>query len=400
MIAPPIPKNEKIRTKALRSFSILDTFSENEYDEITFLASTICETPMSLISLVDGDRQWFKSRIGFNFEETPREMSFCGHAILNNGKLFTVEDARLDERFYDNPLVTGHPNVIFYAGAPLVTSEGLTLGTLCVMDNKPKKLTEVQCNALRVLSNNIISLFELRKSNLLLEKKNDELEAQCVELEMFANVAAHDIKSPLNNICGLTEVLIEDYDEVLDEDVKELLDLVNRSSNSLKNLVDGILDHSKIGSILQHKPEVFDLKCFTEDIIRVVDGTGEYSFRILFGNQAIAVNKIALKQIFINLIENSIKYNDRDRVEIEIGFTETENEFQFYVSDNGIGIDKEHQNRIFGFFEILGVEDRFGNSGNGIGLSSVKKIIEGLGGTISVDSEINKGTKVSFSLLK
>lgn len=141
MIAPKIPHNEAIRSKALKSFSILDTFSEKEFNEITLLASIICETPMSLISIIDGDRQWFKSKVGIDIDETSREISFCGHAILNDGQLFTIEDSRLDERFYDNPLVLGLPNVVFYAGAPLVTSEGLSLGTLCVLDNKPKTLS-------------------------------------------------------------------------------------------------------------------------------------------------------------------------------------------------------------------------------------------------------------------
>jgi signal transduction histidine kinase len=195
-------------------------------------------------------------------------------------------------------------------------------------------------------------------------------------------------------------VLIEDYDAVLDEGVKELIELVNMSSHSLVSLVDGILEHSKASVILNKKVDVFDLKCFTEEVIQLIDATGDYDFRVLYGNQIIALNKTALQQIFMNLIRNSIKYNDKDRVEVEIGFTEKETEYQFYVSDNGMGIDTEDQDKIFALFEILGVEDRFGNNGNGIGLSTVKKLIEGLGGTISVDSEINKGTKVSFSLLK
>ncbi|MBW4359205.1 sensor histidine kinase [Flavobacterium taihuense] len=400
MIAPKIPDNETIRIKALKSFSILDTFSEKEFDEITLLASIICETPMSLISLIDGDRQWFKSKVGIDLEETSREISFCGHAILNEGQLFTVENSRLDERFYDNPLVLGLPNVVFYAGAPLVTSEGLSLGTLCVLDNKPKILTATQQKAMEVLSNKIISLFELKKANLLLEKINIELETQRAELEMFANVAAHDMRSPLKNITALTEVLMDDYNSLLDDDGKELVKMLNMSSITLKDLVDGILHHSKTGTILQKKEDVFDLKSFIQDTIQLIDGRGNYSFTTSFENQTIAVNKVALQQIFINLISNSVKYNDKEQVEIEIGFTESEFEYQFYVSDNGMGIAKEYQERIFKIFEILGVEDRFGKKGNGIGLSTVKKLIEGLGGAISVDSEIDKGTKVSFSVLK
>lgn len=400
MIAPKIPHNEAIRIKALKSFSILDTFSEKEFDEITLLASIICETPMSLISLIDGDRQWFKSKVGLDIDETSREISFCGHAILNDGQLFTVEDSRLDERFYDNPLVLGLPNVVFYAGAPLVTSEGLSLGTLCVLDNKPKTLSAMQQKAIEVLSNNIISLFELKKANLLLGEKNIELETQRAELEMFANVAAHDLRSPLKNISSLTEILVEEYGSKLDEEGNEMLKLLNSSSTILRSLVDGILNHSKAGSIMEIKQDEIDLKDFIAEVTKLIDSSGEYIFKTLFVNQTIVINKIALQQIFINLIVNGIKYNNKEHVEITIGFSETDSHYQFYISDNGMGMDKDHQSKIFKIFEILGVEDRFGNKGNGIGLSTVKKLIEGLGGAISVDSEIDKGTKVSFSVLK
>ena len=400
MIAPKIPHNEAIRIKTLKSFSILDTFSEKEFDEITLLASIICETPMSLISLIDGDRQWFKSKVGLDIDETSREISFCGHAILNDGQLFTVEDSRLDERFYDNPLVSGLPNVVFYAGAPLVTSEGLSLGTLCVLDNKPKTLSAMQQKAMEVLSTNIISLFELKKANLLLGEKNIELETQRAELEMFANVAAHDLRSPLKNISSLTEILVEEYGFKLDDQANEMLKLLNSSSTILRSLVDGILNHSKAGSIMKIKQDEIDLKDFIAEIAKLIDSSGEYIFKTLFENQTIVINKIALQQIFINLIINGIKYNNKEHVEITIGFSETDSHYQFYISDNGIGMDKDHQSKIFKIFEILGVEDRFGNKGNGIGLSTVKKLIEGLGGAISVDSEIDKGTKVSFSVLK
>ena len=400
MISPTIPDNEKLRIKALKSFSILDTFSEKEYDEITLLASVICDTPISLISLIDEDRQWFKSKTGIDIEETPREFSFCGHAILDNSQLFTIEDSRLDERFYDNPLVTGYPNVVFYAGAPLITSDGLALGTLCVLDNKPKTLTTMQQKAMKVLSNKVINLFELKKANLLLEQKNKELESQRTELEMFANVAAHDIKSPLKNISSLTQLLVEEYGPKLDEGANEMLNMLHTSSIILNSLVDGILNHSKAGSILEINRDEFDLKYFIDDTIQLMNGRGQYKFITLFKNQSIAVNRVALQQIFINLIGNAIKYNNKEQIEITIGFSETESHYHFYISDNGMGMVKEHQSKIFKIFEILGVEDRFGNKGNGIGLSTVKKLIEGLGGSVSVDSEIDKGTKVSFSVLK
>ncbi|RPY88598.1 ATP-binding protein [Pseudomonas aeruginosa] len=158
---PPIPSNESSRLAALLRFELLDTPAEAMFDNITALAAQICETPIALISLVDAERQWFKSRQGLDARETPRELAFCAHAI-NGETLFEVENALLDPRFRDNPLVTGAPDIRFYAGMPLADSEGHNLGTLCVIDRQPRQLTVQQKGALKLLAQQAINLFELR----------------------------------------------------------------------------------------------------------------------------------------------------------------------------------------------------------------------------------------------
>ncbi|MDT7515863.1 GGDEF domain-containing protein [Rhodoferax mekongensis] len=165
----PANLDEKLRIEDLRSFNILDTPAEQAYDDVVSLASYICDTPIALISLVDEDRQWFKARQGLSAMETPRGQAFCAHAIVEPDKVLEVPDALLDARFLDNPLVTGDPGIRFYAGAPLLTPSGAALGTVCVIDRVPRKLTERQSLALQALSRQVVQLLALRRANAELE---------------------------------------------------------------------------------------------------------------------------------------------------------------------------------------------------------------------------------------
>ncbi len=178
-----IPHNEAARLKALRDYAILDTFDEQAYNDITTLASFICEAPIALISLVDEQRQWFKARVGIEATQTPREHAFCAHAILQPQDVMVVNDAQSDVRFEDNPLVTGDPNIRFYAGAPLVTPRGDALGTLCVIDCKPRQLPASNLEALRALARQVVAQMELRRVIMELDQKTIELRDYQSQLE-------------------------------------------------------------------------------------------------------------------------------------------------------------------------------------------------------------------------
>jgi GAF domain-containing protein len=161
MVAP-LPSNEAERLAALKEYHILDTGTEQSYDDITALAAHICKVPIAMISLVDEVRQWFKSRLGVEQQQTPRAVAFCAHAILQSGP-FIIQDATKDRRFADSALVAGEPHIRFYAGIPLINPEGLALGTLCVVDHQPRRLSAAQQKALQALSRQVMALLELRR---------------------------------------------------------------------------------------------------------------------------------------------------------------------------------------------------------------------------------------------
>ena len=189
MIAPLIPQNEFQRQQRLDIYEILDTPNEIDYDSITKIAARILNVPMCLISLVDTERQWFKSKIGLDALETGRDISFCGHAI-NYEDVFVVNDAIEDERFFDNPLVTDGPRIRFYAGAPLTTKDGFNIGTFCAIDDKPREISEDDKDLLKVFSKNVIALMDLNAQNKELKEtlkevkeKNETLAKELIEKE-------------------------------------------------------------------------------------------------------------------------------------------------------------------------------------------------------------------------
>ena len=157
MSGAPIPANEQARLAELLRYEILDSAREAEFDGLTRLAAELCDSPIALISLVDAERQWFKSQVGLDVQETPRKLAFCAHSILGEG-ILEVEDASKDPRFADNALVTGEPDIRFYAGAPLRSSEGFALGTVCVIDRVPRRLSAAQRDGLAAIGRQVMSL--------------------------------------------------------------------------------------------------------------------------------------------------------------------------------------------------------------------------------------------------
>lgn len=395
MKKPVPPINEQERLKALLSYELLDTLPEEAYDTITKLASYICDTPISLVTLLDADRNFLKSRLGIEFSESPRDISFCGHAILTENPIFIVEDARVDERFQDNPLVKDF-KAIFYAGVPLKTQDGYALGTLCVYDHKPRTLDEKQQEALLGLAKQVILLFEARKRNIELQKSQQETTARNNRLEDFARLIAHDLKSPLSSIEGLVNQLNEDYAEENDEDFTVFMEHLSTSTKSMRSYIDGLLEYYRADNLLVTKDDAT-----LDTIVSEVKNLHKSSDVTITLNKNVdlkAVPVVAIEQVISNLIDNGVKYNTSEHPEITLNGTITKDFYSISVADNGVGIPEDKQAHIFEPFKTMGTNDRNGNKGTGMGLATVKKLVEALGGTITLDSTVGKGSIFTFTI--
>ena len=269
MISAALHPREDERIRLLDQLQILDSETEQAYDEIVALAAELAGTPIALVSLVDRHRQWFKARYGLDASETSREIAFCSHAILDQHEPLVVNDATKDERFHDNPLVTGAPDIRFYAGIPLVLPESdMPMGTLCVISDKVGELSESQLRALKILARQVERLLSLRQYSHELLDRNTQLEAATTAKSRFLTTLSHDIRTPMNGIIGSSEILKH---ESLPSEARKHVDTILACSQSLLHLINNILDLSKIEATgIELHPQPIDLANVCSEAIQVV----------------------------------------------------------------------------------------------------------------------------------
>ena len=249
----PLPDNEAERLKALYQCNILDTAPEPIFEDITWLATSLCAAPIALISLVDPARQWFKSRVGLTVTETPRDIAFCAHAILQPQKILVVRDACADERFAANPLVTSDPGIRFYAGVPIVTSEGYAIGALCVIDREPRDLSPEHTRALRSLGRQVAVELELRRKIVMLEHEQVERklaeaaaqQAVQVKSEFICRVS-HELRTPMTAIKEGIDIILDGTAGPLNTDQRDFLETAKRNVDRLARHIYDILDFQRL----------------------------------------------------------------------------------------------------------------------------------------------------------
>lgn len=388
---PAIPDNEVERLHALYEYEILDSAEEGDFDAVVKLASSICGTPISLISLIDHNRQWFKASVGVNQRQTTREIAFCAHAI-HQDELMVVHDAQKDDRFSDNPLVVNDPHVRFYAGMPLITPEGYKLGTICVLDQIPHELTEGQKAALHVLAKQVMTLLELRKRNKELRKLTDMN-------KQLLSIIGHDIRSPLNSLLGLLE-LSEKYNLPYDEfksSLPKIRKTLNATSSLLTNLLEWALSQMP-GKRVSLEP--LEVAAIADKVIETnamtLESKGNIVQNAINPDLKPVGNRNMTEFIIRNLLLNANKFTDEGI--IRLSATSQDGFLEIEVRDTGVGMEVTDPEEIFSWGVRKSKEGTQGEKGSGLGLSMCKQFIEMQGGTIRFTSTLDEGTSFFFTL--
>jgi signal transduction histidine kinase len=394
-----LPDNEPDRLEKLKLYRILDTPPEDAFDRITRIVAETIGVPIALVSLVDSERQWFKSKHGLEADETPRDIAFCSHAILEDG-VFIVEDALKDARFAGNPLVTSDPSIRFYAGAPLKTPDGLNLGTLCAIDREPRQLTDKQRQLLSDLSSIVVDEMELRVA--LRSAMNDVAEAvkQRALKDEFVSIVTHELRTPLTSIRGSLGLLDSGAIKGIPTEVNDIVALANRNVNTLLALINDLLDFQKFQSgQLDMDFGAVDAETLARDTCENLKGFAqekEASIRVEVESEATVVgDAVRLAQVLTNLISNAIKFTPTgEEVLVKTGLHE--DKLRFSVTDKGPGIPENFRGRIFEKFSQARGENKA--KGTGLGLAISKAIVKAHRGSIGFETRIGEGTTFHMDL--
>jgi signal transduction histidine kinase len=399
MISSMTTANEDERLLELYHYNLLDTEAEEDFNEIVQLASQICNVPISMISLIDSHRQWFKARVGLKDPQTPRDISFCAHAIAGNEELFIVEDASKDERFHDYPNVTGDPNIRFYAGVPLITSRGNKLGTLCVINSTPQQLTKEQKFALKVLAKQVVKLADQKLQNRYLLNYKRRLDQQVNLQTKILTIVAHDVRSPLVSLQGIIELTEENA--ITDEQRQQMLQMWQKQLDNTMGLLSNLVDWGKLNAANEIKGQSYiDLKELVDHIFESCRSTAEAKGNKLHNklkDKFLALADVnVLKFIIRNLFTNAIKFTENGT--ISVNAQRKKNKVKFSITDTGVGMNAQQLSALQEGRATMIARGTRNETGSGLGLMLVRDFVEILDGQINIESLQGKGTTIQLEV--
>jgi len=414
----PVPFNEQFRLAVLQNFNVLDTHPEERFDRITRVASRCFDVPIAVISLVAAARQWFKSSVGLEESGTPREISFCGHAIMDSD-VYVIPDATQDPRFADNPLVTGKPRIRFYAGAPLVTANGFRLGTLCLIDQKPREeFSEWDKSTLCDLA--AMTVEELYRG---IARSDDGAEAgqerapgpsgRSVDLRtlerdeahkaqlVFITSLSHELRTPLNAIIGFSEALSKEIFGPIDNDrYVEYAQHISASGTHLSRFVDSILDFAKgeKGEISLREDWVDVAATVRTCMTMVSEEMRKADLQFIWNPPdhlpLLRADPQLVMQMLVNLIGNSIKFTKPDGIIQVAACLGSDGGLTLSVADSGIGVGAEDLQKVLLPFGQVDNAMTRKHGGTGLGLSLTKQFAELHDAELTIESQCDAGTTV------
>jgi signal transduction histidine kinase len=394
--------DELQRLATLREYEILDTQPEIAFDRITALTADLFDTPIVAVSLIDSDRQWFKSSIGLDVSETPRDQAFCDHTIRSN-EVMVVPDTEKDDRFRANPLVLGDPLIRFYAGAPLTLRNGVNLGALCIIDRKPRPpLTDVEKRRLAVLAQIVVNEMDFRLTTERLQLARLEAEAASrAKSEFLANMS-HEVRTPLTAIIGFAGIL--GASKTLADQERRFVERIGSASQNLLTIVNDVLDLAKLesGELDLHVEPVDAVTVVAEAMDLIATQAEAKGLILALRNPEnlppVAADAPRLRQVMLNLLSNAVKFTDAGSVTATVTKLDGET-LEIAVADTGIGIPPDRLTQIFERFVQAdsSISRTFG--GTGLGLAISQRLVESMGGGISVTSAPGEGSVFRVELL-
>ena len=396
MLSPPTPPDEEERLRDLVCLSILDTAPEPRFDRITRIARHLFQVPICTIALIDRERQWFKSRQGVEATETPRSISFCGHAILQDDVL-VVENASTDNRFSDNPLVTGPPSIRFYAGTPLTAPSGRRVGTLCIIDSVPRVLCAQERAALIDLGH----WAQGELTNVGLTRAVSDLEAELARKREFATTIAHEVRTPLTSIRAALGLVAANERLSIGAAEREMLAIANRNSARLGGLLDDFLELENLDRghvplrVEQHPLPLLVEGAIAAEAARAAEAGVELKMNCSSYDAVVHVDGAHLLRCLSRVLSNAIKFSARGQ-KVEVSAETTGSSARIAVRDHGPGIPASYMSRLFRPFSQADTSDSRSQGGAGLGLAITKKLMESMGGSIIVNCPTEGGTRVTL----